>query len=300
MSDIIVVGSGPAGVSAALYALRGGTGVTLVAKDGGALMRAAEIENYYGFPEVISGEELVQNGIAQAKRLGAQLLEEEVVDLAWDDGTFTVKTPSHTLTAPAVVLATGASRARPDIAGLADFEGHGVSYCAVCDAFFYRGKDVAVLGSGEYAVHEAVTLLPVAKSVTMLTNGAPVVGEIPEEIVVNEKEIVRFTGEDTLSAAEFKDGSRLEVQGLFIAIGVAGSGDLAKKLGAAADGNRIVVDENTATSVPGLFAAGDCTGGLLQVAKAVYEGAKAGIEAVRHVRKPGIEKLPLQDVPGAG
>jgi thioredoxin reductase (NADPH) len=107
---------------------------------------------------------------------------------------------------------------------------------------------------------------------------------MPKDILINSKEISAFSGEKKLEKAEFKDGSSLPVSGVFVAVGVAGSGDFARKLGAQIDGTKIVVDSNMATNIPGLFAAGDCTGGMLQVAKAVYEGAKAGTEAVKYVR----------------
>lgn len=289
MLDVLVIGKGPAGVSAAIYAQRGGVQTTLVAKDGGALLKTGDIENYYGFPEVISGPELTERGLAQVRRLGAQVLDEEVLHLEYD-GNFVVKTTKQELKAKALVLATGTSRQKANIEGLERYEGTGISYCAVCDAFFYRDKDVAVLGSREYAAHEATVLLPVARSVTLLTNGEKPAAHIPQELLVNEKPIRAFTGGDTLQQVQFVDGSTLPVAGVFVALGAAGSTELARGLGVQLDGSRIVVDEKMYTNIPGLFAAGDCTGGLLQVAKAVYEGALAGMEAVKHVRKPQLEK----------
>ena len=184
-----------------------------------------------------------------------------------------------------MVLATGASRSTPPIPGLRELEGHGVSYCAVCDAFFYRGKEVAVLGSGEYAMHEAAELLPVVGSVTVLTNGAPLTGVLPEGAKLDTRKISAFAGDGVVERAEFEDGESLPISGVFVAVGVAGSTDLAKKLGAATEGTRILVDEKMATNVPGLYAAGDCTGGMLQIAKAVYQGAQAGTSIVAEIRK---------------
>jgi thioredoxin reductase (NADPH) len=181
-------------------------------------------------------------------------------------------------------MATGTSRSTPKIEGLKEFEGHGVSYCAVCDAFFYRGKNVAVLGDGEYALHEALELLPTAKSVTLLTNQKQPSTFIPNTIKVNTGSITALKGDEVLDSILFNNGSSLNVAGLFIAIGVAGSTDLAKKLGAVTQNGNIVIDENMATNIPGLFAAGDCTGGLLQISKAVYEGAKAGTEVIKYLR----------------
>ena len=280
----VIVGSGPAGVSAALYLARAGVSVTILSKDGGALLKADKIENYYGFAEPISGKELYEQGLANAKRLGCTVKEEEVIGVSFLN-TLAVQTTEATYEAEAVILATGASRTAPKIDGLARLEGHGVSYCAICDAFFYRGKNVAVIGSGEYALHEAQTLLPVAGSVTMLTNGAPLTVEVPESIAVDTRKIVSIDGEDAVSGVTFADGETLAADGVFVAVGVASSADLARKLGALTEGNRIVTNENGETNLPGLYAAGDCTGGLLQIAEAVAKGAKAGLAAVRFLRE---------------
>ena len=284
MSNVIIIGRGPAGISAALYTSRAGIKTTIIGRDGGALSKAGKIENYYGLEEPVSGHALISAGIAQAKRMGVEVVDGEVVGISFDSALI-VQTKEQTYRADSVILATGSARSAPRIKGLGKYEGHGISYCAVCDAFFYRGKDVAVLGGGDYAVHEALELLPTSKSVTLLTNGTPADAEVPAGIEVCTKKVEAFAGGNVLEKVVFEDGTSLEIAGVFIAIGVAGSGDLAKKLGAQTQDTKIVVDENMATNVPGLFAAGDCTGGMLQVAKAVYEGAKAGTEAVKYIRK---------------
>lgn len=284
MPNIVIIGSGPAGVSAALYAVRAGMNTTVLTKGPGALDRAEKIENYYGFAEPVSGPELERRSIANARRLGVRFVTTEAVGLTWTD-KLTVETLAGDYPADAVILATGASRAVPRIPGLTGLEGHGVSFCAACDAFFYRGRDVAVLGSGVYALHEAQALLPVARSVTLLTNGAALTAQFPPEVTVCPQKVEAILGEQTVTGVQLADGETRAVSGVFIALGVAGSTALAKKLGAAVDGNRIVVDEHMQTTVPGLYAAGDCTGGLLQVAKAVYEGALAGTEAAKALRK---------------
>ena len=284
MPKIIIIGSGPAGVSAALYAVRAGADTTVLTKGPGALDRAEKIENYYGFAQPVSGAELERRSIENAKRLGAKFVTAEAVGLTYTD-QLTVETMGGDYLADAVILATGASRAAPRIPGLAGLEGHGVSYCAACDAFFYRGKDVAVLGSGEYALHEVQALLPVVKSVTLLTNGAPLTAQFPPEVRVLPQKAEAVLGEKAVTGVQLSGGETLAVSGVFAALGVAGSTALARKLGAEVDGSRIVVDEKMQTTVPGLYAAGDCTGGLLQVAKAVYEGAQAATEAVKALRK---------------
>ena len=281
---IAVIGSGPAGVSAALYAARAGVQTTVLTKGPGALDRAELIQNYYGFAEPITGAELERRGIEGAKAVGVEFVTTEAVGLTYTD-KLTVETLAGDFPADAVILATGASRAAPRIPGLAGLEGHGVSYCATCDAFFYRGRDVAVLGSGEYALHEVQALLPVAHSVTLLTGGAPLTAQFPPEVAVRTEAVEAILGEERVTGVQLKDGGTLEVSGVFVALGVAGSTALARKLGAEVNGSRIVVDDHMQTSLPGLYAAGDCTGGLLQVAKAVYEGAVAGTEAAKALRK---------------
>lgn len=283
MSNVIIIGNGPAGISAALYTTRAGYHTTIIANGSGALGKAKEVENYYGFEQPISGPDLVENGIAQAKRLGAEIVTDEVVGISYTD-SLSVQTNKKNYSADSVIIATGASRIAPKIKGLKELEGHGVSYCAVCDAFFYRGKDVTVLGDGDYAVHEALELLPTSKSVTILTNGKQLKTSVPNTIKVITNPIEALEGTEVLEKIHFVDGTSISISGLFVAIGVAGSTDLAKKLGANTQGNKILVDDAMATNIPGLYAAGDCTGGLLQIAKAVYEGAKAGTEVVKYLR----------------
>ena len=152
MPNIVIIGGGPAGLSAAIYAVRAGMQATVLYKDGGALAKTDKIENYFGFIEPVSGAELLERGQKQAERLGAVLRQTEVTGIEYAAQGFTVKTADGVFDADAVILATGSPRAVPKIEGVAAFEGRGVSYCAICDAFFYRGKDVAVLGQGEYAL----------------------------------------------------------------------------------------------------------------------------------------------------
>lgn len=284
MPSIVIIGGGPAGLSAAIYAARANVQATVLYKDGGALGKTDKIENYFGFPEALTGAELLARGRAQAERLGARLVQTEAIGFEYAETGFTVKTTDGAFPANAVILATGAPRAVPPITGIADFEGRGVSYCAVCDAFFYRGKSAAVLGQGEYALEEARVLLPVAGSVTLLTNGSEPPAALSAGLAVDTRPVTAIEGEDKVARVTFTAGEPLAVDGVFIAYGTAGSSDFARKLGAQLDGNKIKTDTSMATAVPGLFAAGDCTGGLLQVAKAVSDGAQAALSAVKYLR----------------
>ena len=280
MYDVIVIGSGPAGITAAIYAKRRNLSILVISKGIGALQKAEKIDNYYGFENGISGKELYENGIKQAKNLGIDFIEDEIINIEYIN-QFTIETVNSKYEAKAVILATGVSRNVPNIKGIKEFEGKGVSYCAVCDSFFYKGKDVAVLGDGNYAIHEFETLKPIASSVTILTNGNAMVENRDSSIEVNSKKIREFRGDTKLEEVEFEDNTIQNLNGVFIAMGTASSSDLARKIGARIENNNIVVNENMETTVPGLFACGDCTGGLLQISKAVYEGAKAGLAVLK-------------------
>lgn len=279
MASVIIIGGGPAGVSAGLYTIRANIETTIFTQGGSALVKAEKIENYYGFPNGISGKELYQRGIDSVQNLGAKVIEQEVIGAGYN-GKFVVETNTDTYEADALVIANGASRSVPKIKNIKEFEGKGVSYCAVCDAFFYRGKNVAVIGNGDYALHEADVLSKVAENVTILTNGE----KAPNYSNCDTRKIVSIEGNDVVEYIVFDDGEKLSVSGVFVAIGVAGGVDLARKLGAIVNGNYIDVNENMNTNVPNLYAVGDCTGGLLQVSKAVCDGAKAGIDIIKNLR----------------
>lgn len=284
MVDVIIIGNGPAGVSAAIYIQRAGLKSLIIGKDAGSLGKAEKIENYYGFVNPISGKKLVSSGLLQAKRLGATYVKDEVIGLYYD-GYFTVSTKNKSFTSKSVLIATGTVKNKPNIKGLKEFEGRGISYCAVCDGFFYRGKNVAVVGNSDYALHEAKELLPLVKSLTLLTNGNNLNANFPSSINVNVKKIISINGEDEAEYISFDDDSKMNFDGIFIATGSASSSDLAKKIGAEVDKDNIVVDKNLQTNIEGLYAAGDCTGGMLQISKAIYEGSKAGTEIIKFIRK---------------
>ena len=283
MADVIIIGNGPAGISAALYTIRAGLDTIVIGRDNGSLEKAEKIENYYGFEQPINGKQLVEQGLTQARRLGVKIVSDEVVGMGFDD-EYVVKTKSRTYKSGIVIMATGSPRRKPAIKNLEKYEGKGISYCATCDGFFYSGKDVAVLGCCDYALSESLELAPIAKSVTMITNGEPSINGIPDNIKVIHKKIAEFSGLNNIESVVFEDGSKIDISGVFVAVGIAGSSEFAKNLGAQTEGAKIAVDDNMSTSIPGLYAAGDCTGGMLQIAKAVYEGAKAGTEAVKYHR----------------
>ncbi|MDD4772310.1 MAG: FAD-dependent oxidoreductase [Eubacteriales bacterium] len=287
--SVIIIGSGPAGISASLYAVRGNIETSVISNGIGSLERAEKIENYYGFAAPVDGHGLADAGKAQAGRLGVRFISGEAVNLSWD-GIFSVTLSDNTpLTADSVIIATGMPRRTPKVEGFKRFDGAGISRCAVCDGFFHRGKNVAVWGSGEYAAHEAEELSHIAASVTLLTDGAEPQVAFPDGIKIITKKITALEGGERLENVRFDDGDMLGLSGLFVAIGAAGSAELAAKIGAATDGGYISVNEDMETGIPGLYAAGDCISvgerrALPQIAAAVYSGAVAGMASVKYCR----------------
>lgn len=296
MEKMIIIGAGPAGISAALYAARGNMDPLVINNGIGALEKAERIENYYGLGEPVSGQELFDRGISQAKALGVRFLDAQVLGAGGFE-TFEIKTTAGTFESLCVILATGGKRAAPKIPGVKELEGKGVSYCAVCDAFFYRGKEVAVLGNGDFALHEAEELSNTASGVTIFTNGKEPQFSREHSIKVNTMRIQSVEGEEHVSGIRLETdvlaqeaGERAEsfypAEGVFVALGTAGSTEIARQMGVMlTDKGNVKVNANMETNIPGFYAAGDCTGGLLQIAKAVYEGAQASISAGKYVRK---------------
>lgn len=296
MYDIVIIGKGPAGISAAIYALRANKSVAVVAKDGGALENVEVIENYYGFADPISGKELLNSGYRQAQRLGAEIIDDEIISVCYKEH-FIASGVKNSYESNALILATGAARKKVNINGLSDYEGHGVSYCAICDGFFFRRKRVAVLGTGEYALGELKVLLPLVGSAFVLTDGQKPTVKFPAGVEVITEKISALRGSHHLEEVVFTNGEAVELDGLFIAVGTANSTDIAKKLGIPTQNNKIITD-NTLTGLPGFYAAGDCTAGLMQVAKAVSDGATAATYAVKYLNeryKPTIAELDDDD-----
>jgi thioredoxin reductase (NADPH) len=283
MKKIIIIGYGPAGISAAIYLKRQGIDPLVIGKDLGALEGYDDkVENFYGLAEPIDGKELILNGIKQAKHLGIEVLTDSVISLKSVGETFEVITEKKTYETKAVLLATGKTRRTMKRAGFTQFRGKGISMCATCDGFFYRRKKVAVIGCGAYMLHELEYLKKMTKDVTIFTDGHDVdaVVDVP---VVREK-ITKFVGEGKLTHIETTEGS-YEIDGAFIALGTPSSVEFASQLGVIIEKNNLVVDANYMTNIPGLFAAGDIIGGKLQIAKAVYDGMNAADAIYSYLKK---------------
>lgn len=280
MKNVIIVGSGPAGITAGIYLTRAKINNMIITNNQGALSKADLIENYYGFEKPVKGTELLEKGKLQYLNLGGNINEDEIVGITFED-KLVVKGVKDNYKADIIVLATGVSRLLPNIKGLTDEIG--VSYCAICDAFFYRDKDVVVLGNGSYAISEANVLSKTCKSVTILSNNREMMSTTTIDVITNKiEEISKENGKFKII---FDNNEIMYSDGMFIAEGIAGASALAKKIGAKTENNKIIVNENMKTNIPGLYAIGDCIGGILQISKAVYDGTVAALNIIKENKK---------------
>ncbi len=293
--DVLIVGSGPAGMSAAIYTARAQL-KTIIFGDytKSNLYRSHIIANYYGFPEPISGPDLTELGLKQALDFGAKHVPNEIVDIKInDDGTFTSKDNNKNLyQSKTLILATGQSYALSGIKKEKELTGKGVSYCVTCDGFFFRNKEVVVIGDGNYAAEEALQLLNYTKNITVLSHGKKftMTEQLKQELehqgikMQETPRIQEILGEEKAEKILYTDGQQKDTEGIFMAIGVAGATAFAKKLGLEQNGSYIKVDFDGNTNVKGIFAAGDCTGSPPQVATSVGNGCNAGLSAIKLVR----------------
>lgn len=287
--DAIIIGKGPAGISAALYNVRANMKTLVLGTQSSALIKAGSIENYYGFSQPISGKRLLEEGESQLKRIGGDIREEEVVGIEKEEH-FIVKTTKETYQAFSVLIATGQKPAGVKIQNLKKFEGRGISYCTTCDGFFYRGKKVGVLGFKDFALHEAKELIPFTSAITVFTNGQEMEFSqdslaLKGKFTINEKPIRSFEGSEFLEKLVFEDGAEFPLDGVFIAYDSASSINFALKMGILVENQAIVVNQNQETNIEGLYAAGDCTGVFRQISVAVGQGAIAGRQMIEYVRK---------------
>ena len=267
MIDILIIGAGPAGCQAAIYLKRFNKNPLVIASNESTLSSAHLVENYYGVPS-ITGDDLYSTGLAQLKKLEVSVKEETVINIEYY-GHFVVTTTSNVYEAKKVILATGKARNKLKIKNVSKYELNGLSYCAVCDGFFYRNQKVGLIGSGSSMLHELEFLKGITSDITVFTDGVDI--EL-EGVKVCKEKIVSLFGETYLEGVETTD-CKYPIDGLFAAIGDASTFDFIKRLGIATDDkNNIVVSENYQTNIPNLYAIGDAIGGVLQVVKAAYDG----------------------------
>jgi thioredoxin reductase (NADPH) len=293
--DVVILGSGPAGLQAAVHAARKKVDVLLLGKETKSSLFHAHIENFCCLFNV-EGEDLLNVGRQQAINFGAVLLEEDVLQVVPAGTGFKIVTESRqALQTKSLIIATGATRNKLGVAGEKDLLGRGVSYCVECDANFYKDEDVAVVGGASAAVSGALTLLNYAASVHLICDELDVTDALKKQlqdsaVVVHEgRQVQQIVGESKVEGVVFKDGVNLPVSGVFIELGAKGLMELATHLGVQLDDEMKYIQTNKKmeTNVPGVFAAGDICGPPWQMAKAAGEGCVAGLGAADYAKKLG-------------
>lgn len=301
MHDIIIIGAGPAGLTAAIYALRANKTVLILEKNsfGGQMTFSPKIENYPGFLSV-SGSELADSLVEQALAQGADVELEEVEKIeVLEDGLKKVTTDSGEHTAKAVIVATGAKHRLLGVPGEIDLIGNGISFCAVCDGAFHAGKNIAVIGGGNSALQEAILLADLCESVTVIQNLDNFTGESrlvdalmakPNVKAIFGTVVSEFLSENDeltgLVAKKVADGSetKMDFEGVFVAIGLAPDTAIADGLAERDRFGYIVSDEKCLTATDGLFVAGDCRQkGVRQIATAIADGATSALAAIAYI-----------------
>ncbi len=295
MVDIAIVGAGPAGLTAAVYARRAGKSVLVLEKEtfGGQVTFSPKIENFPGSP-AISGNELADKLLDQAMNMGADVEMEEVTAIRPGEGCQTVVCGDKTFEAKSVILAVGVRHRRLGVAREDELTGSGVSYCAVCDGAFYKGQSVGVVGGGNSALQEAVLLADTCSEVTVLQNLAFLTGEAALIERLKAKPNVHFLYEVTVDALVGDDAltgvvlntpqgkQELALNGLFVAIGLEPKLAPFADVAALTDRGYFDADEQCLTKTPGVFVAGDCRSkAIRQITTAAADGAVAALAAVR-------------------
>lgn len=303
--DFVIIGGGPGGYSAAIYAARYKMDVLLIGQvPGGIAGTAHDIRNYPGFPQ-ISGMELMMKMFEQAKALGVEVMQDAVLSAKKTDEGFLLKTKKEEILAKKVLIATGTARKELGIPREKEFIGRGVSYCATCDAGFFHDKIAGVIGGGDAALTAALLLAKFAKKVYViyrkdkfLKAEVSWVHEIENtkniEVVFNS-EVEELVGEERLEKVKLNTGKEIVLDGLFIEIGGTPNTKLAQELEVELDEGSIIVDKNQETNVHGVFAAGDVTDRpFKQIISASGDGATACYTAFKELRKEKAEVRVVQ------
>jgi len=300
VENVIIIGSGPAGLTAALYAARANLEPLVFTGNeiGGQVSITNEVENYPGFPEGLTGPELVEKFQKQAERFGARVEYAEVTEVDFDDQPFRVRSYDNEYEANAIIVATGASARKLGVPGEVNFTGRGVSYCATCDGFFFRGKDVVVVGGGDSALEEGVFLTKFASRVRIIHRRDQLRAgfALQERAKRNEKIefvwdtiVTEINGDGAVESVEVKNVktgeiSKLLADGVFVYIGHYPNSQLFKGALEMDEHGYLITDRLTRTSLPGVFAAGEIADSVFrQVVTSAGEGCKAAIQVERYL-----------------
>lgn len=295
--DVVIVGAGPAGIQAAIHAARRKTRTLLLGRIENSALYSAHVENYACVDGVKGGRELLETGLVQAVRFGAEHLREDLLKISQqEDGLFAVETESGgRLLCRALILAMGTAKTKLGVPGESEFSGRGVSYCVDCDANFFRGATVMVVGNHSAAADGALTLLDYASTVYLVAAELKVSDELLRRLAESKVELLTGRkvkeirgGEAGVQEVVLDNGETVKTDGVFIELGAKGALQLAAQIGVQMDMELfkyIDVNRRQETNIPGVYAAGDITGPPYQMAKAVGEGCVAGMEAAQFARK---------------
>ena len=291
--DVVILGTGPAGLQAAIHAARKRVSVLVLGKETKSSLYNAHIENFCCIFE-LNGEEMLATGRQQASSFGTHFLDEDVLQIKPTEKGFEISVESgQTIGAFTLIVATGTQRNKLGVRGEKELLGKGVSYCVDCDGNFYKGQDVAVIGGESAAVDGALTLAEIAGRVYLVCQTLDVSPDLRDKLksspvrVYEGSKVTAIEGDREVRELVLDDGRRLAVSGVFIEQGAKGLLQLATNLGIMLDDEMkyIKADKQQATNMPGIFAAGDVCGPPWQMAKAVGEGCVAGVSAADYAKK---------------
>ncbi len=292
-SDVVIIGAGPAGLQAGIYAARKKVRTVVVGRMRNSAAYGISLENYFGFQGVQSGTDLLRNGAEQVRSFGGEVIDMNVLSLSRDGNLFSVKLENgEVISARSLIFATGISRKKLGVPGETAFaNGKGVSYCAVCDCNFYKGKVVALVGGQSEAAVSAEFMTRYASKVYWIASefeaDRSLIDAADKAAVERiEASVASINGDAKVTSVTLSDGREIALDGVFIELGGKSSADLAMDIDLMPEmDDTLKIDSKCATSVPGVFACGDITGRPWQVAKAVGEGAVAGLSAADYSKK---------------
>jgi thioredoxin reductase (NADPH) len=291
--DLVILGTGPAGIQAAIHAVRKKVSVLVLGKESNSSLYRAHVENV-AFISDLTGEEMLKKGRLQAKTFGAAFLEEDILRIEPRDGGYRVTTEGDDrIDAVAIIIATGTSRNTLGVPGEKEFLGRGVSYCTDCDGNFFRGESVAVIGNESAAADAALTMTQIADTVHLVCERMKLTQTLERKlresaaIVHQDATVKAIEGTDSVEALVLSDGQRLSLTGVFIELGAKGLKELVLSLGLRLDDEMkyVQVNRKQETNLAGIYAAGDICGPPWQIAKSVGEGCVAGLEAAGYAKK---------------
>jgi thioredoxin reductase (NADPH) len=293
--DVVIIGAGPAGIQAAIHAVRKKATTLMLGRIERSSLYWAHVENYACVDGVTTGRELLEAGISQVRRFGAQFLEEDVLKIRQKEALFVLDLEGGgSISSRTVIFATGTSRKKLKVPGEKELSGRGVSYCVDCDANFYRNATVAVVGNASAAIDGALTLTGYAARVYLVSQELVASSDLLDKLKNSTVEHLAGTwvkaiqGENAVQSILLQSGTEVKVDGVFIELGAKGAMELALEIGVQLDLDTMThIDTNklAETNVPGVYAAGDIAGHPYQFAKAVGEGCVAGMEAANFARK---------------